>query len=80
MFSVQIEEANQILCVWIPTPLNMVDMYTKNVSQQLLEQHHHMVVCDNEDDDKECCKYLYEMLDMSHETVTNSPGEGVASG
>ena len=27
------KEANQILCVWIPTTLSMVDIYTKNVSQ-----------------------------------------------
>ena len=39
-----------------------------------------MVVCGNDDDDKECCKYLYEIVDMSRVTITNSPGEGLASG
>ena len=29
----KLKEANQILCVWIHTTLNMVDIYTKNVSQ-----------------------------------------------
>ena len=35
---------------------------------------------DDDDDNKECHKYLYEILDMSHVTITKSPGEGVASG
>ena len=33
----ELKEANQILCVWIPTKLIMVDMYTKNVSPNLYE-------------------------------------------
>ena len=33
----ELKEANQILCIWIPTSVNMVNMYTKNVSQQLFE-------------------------------------------
>ena len=32
-FLCELKEVNQILCVWIPTTFNMVDMYTKNVSQ-----------------------------------------------
>ena len=35
----ELKEANQILCIWIPTAINMVDMYMKNVSQQLFEHH-----------------------------------------
>ena len=35
---------------------------------------------DDEDINEECHKYLYEILDTSHVTITNSPGEGVASG
>ena len=35
----ELKEANQILCIWIPTAINMVDMYMKNVSQQLFENH-----------------------------------------
>ena len=29
----ELKEANQILCIWILTAVNMVDMYMKNVSQ-----------------------------------------------
>ena len=29
----KLKEPNRILCVWIPTTLKMVDIYTKNVSQ-----------------------------------------------
>ena len=32
-FLCELKDVNPILCVWIPTSLNMVDMYTKNVSQ-----------------------------------------------
>ena len=76
----ELKEANQILCIWIPTALNMVDMYTKNVSQRLFECHRQPIVHEDEDDEEECHKYLYEILDTSHVTITNSPGEGVASG
>ena len=51
-------------------------IYNKNVSQKL----HGMVVRDDDNEEEECHKYLYEILDMSHVTITNSPGEGVASG
>ena len=43
----ELKETNQIFCVWIPTTLNMVDTYTKNVSQCLFERHHRTVVRDN---------------------------------
>ena len=36
-FLCKLKESNQILCIWIPTTLNMADMYTKNVSQQFFE-------------------------------------------
>ena len=32
------------------------------------------------DDDKNCCKYLHKILDVSHITITNFPGEGVGTG
>ena len=32
-FLCKLKELNQIVCVWIPTTLNMVDIYTKNVCQ-----------------------------------------------
>ena len=37
-------------------------------------------MCDDDNDNDECHKYLYEILDTSHVTIMNSPGEGVASG
>ena len=79
-FLQELKEANQILCMWIPTKLKMVDMYTKNVSPYLYEHHHCMIVQDDEDDDAECCKYFYEILDTFGMMITNSPGKGVASG
>ena len=74
----ELKEANQIVCVWILTKLNMVDMYTKNVSPTLYECHHCTIVQDDEDNDAECHKYLYEILDTSGMTITNSPWEGVS--
>ena len=68
----KLKEANQFLCMWILTKLNMVDMYTKNVSPNLYERHHCTIVRDDEDDDVECRKYLYEILDTSGMTITNS--------
>ena len=50
------------------------------MSQRLFEHHRRTIVCYDEDDEEECHKYLYEILDTSHVTITNSPGEGVASG
>ena len=76
----ELKEANQILCIWILTAINMVDMYTKNMSQLLFECHQCTIVRNDEDDEEECHKYLYEILDTSHVTITVSPGEGVASG
>ena len=35
-------------------------------------------MCD--DNDKECCQYLHKILDISHISITNSPGEGVGAG
>ena len=35
----ELKEANQMLCIWILTAVNMVDMYMKNVSQRLFERH-----------------------------------------
>ena len=58
----ELTEANQILCMWILTKMNMVDMYTKNVSPQLYECHCCMIVHNEKDNDAECCKYLYEIL------------------
>ena len=63
--------------MWILTKLDMVDMYTKNVSKNLYEHHHHTIV---QDDDVECHKYLYKILDTFGMMITNSPGEGVLSG
>ena len=77
-FLCELKEANQILCIWIPTKLNMVDKYTKNVSPNLYECHHCTIARDD-DDDAECHKHLYKILDMSGMMITNSPGEGVAS-
>ena len=38
-FLYELKEANLLLCVWLPTNTNMVDMYTNNVSPCLY--HHH---------------------------------------
>ena len=40
----ELKEANLVLYVWIPTTLNMLDMYTKNVSLHLYEWHYHTIV------------------------------------
>ena len=29
---------------------------------------------DDNDDDENCCQYLHKILDISHITITNSPG------
>ena len=79
-FLPELKEANQILCIWILTAINMVNMYMKNMLQRLFEHHRCTVVHNDEDDEEECHKYLYEILDASHVTITNSPEKGVASG
>ena len=35
---------------------------------------------DDNDNEEKCWQYLYKILDISHITISNSPGEGVGSG
>ena len=37
-------------------------------------------MCDDNDDDENCHQYLHKILDISHITITNSPGEGAGTG
>ena len=69
----ELKEANLLLCVWLPTDANMVDMYTKNVSPCLYHHHQCTIMDDENDDDMECHQYLCKILI----TITKSPGEGV---
>ena len=76
----ELKEANNVLCVWMPTTANLTDMYTKNLAQQLYDRHRCTIVRDNNDDDEENKKYLWAILATSHIKNTNSPGEGVGTG
>ena len=79
-FLCELKKANLLLCIWLPTNTNMVDMYTKNVLPHLYHHHRHTIMHEENDEDEECCQYLHKILDISHITITNSPGEGVGSG
>ena len=76
----ELKEANLLLCIWLHTDANMVDMYTKNMPPHLYNHHQCTNVCDDNDHNKECQQYLHKILDISLITITNSPGEGVGSG
>ena len=76
----ELKEANLLLCIWLHTDMNMVDMYTKNVLSCLYNHHRGIIVHDDNDDNDECWQYLHKILDISHITITNSPGEGVGAG
>ena len=79
-FLCEFKEANLLLCFWLPTNANMVDMYMKNVSPHLYHHHQCTIMCDENDDDEKCHQYLHKILDHSYITITNLLGEGVRSG
>ena len=79
-FLQELKEANTVLCVWMPMAVNHINMYTKNLTQQLYDHHHSTIVCDDNDNDDKNKKYLRAILEMSHIKTTNSPGEGVGMG
>ena len=74
----ELKEVNLVLCIWLHTDANIVDMYMKNMSPFLYHCHQCTIMCDDNDDDKSCHQYLHKILDISHITITNSPGEGVS--
>ena len=76
----ELKEDNTVLCVWMPTTVNLTDKYTKNLTQHLYDRHRHTIVRDNNDNDDKNKKYLRAILAMSHIKNTNSPGEGVGMG
>ena len=76
----ELKEANTVLCMWMPTTVNLTDMYTKNLTQQLYDRHRSTIVRDNNDDDDKNKNYLWAILETSHIQNTNSPGEGVRTG
>ena len=76
----ELKEANLLLCIWLHTNSNMVDMYTKNLSPHLYNHHQCTIMHHETDDDKECCQYFHNILGISHITITNSPGESIGSG
>ena len=73
----KLKEANLLFCIWLHTDVNMVDMYTKNMSPCLYNRHRCTIVHDANDNDEECRQYLHKILDISHITITNSPGEAL---
>ena len=77
LFPAELQEENLLLCVWLPTNANMVDMYMENMSPCLYHHHSHIIM---HDDDESCHQYLHKILDISHITISNSPGEGVGTG
>ena len=79
-FIQELKEANTVLCVWMLTAVNLTDMYTKNLTQQLYDHHCSTIVCDDNDNDDENKKCLRAILDTFHIATTNSPGEGVGTG
>ena len=38
-FLCELKEANLLLCIWLPTNANMVDIYAKNMSPHLYHCH-----------------------------------------
>ena len=58
-----------MLCVWLSTDMNMVDMYMKYVSPHVYSHYQYTIVCDDNDNDNESHKYLYKLLDTLHITI-----------
>ena len=79
VFLWELKEANTVLCAWMPLAANLINMYTKSLTQQLFDHHCCTIVCDDNDNDDENKKYLQAILDTSHIVTTNS-GEGVGTG
>ena len=75
-FLCELKEVNLLLCIWLPTNGRFV--YEKHVTMflSLSLMYHH----DDNDDDENCHQHLHKILDISHITITYSPGEGVGTG
>ena len=65
-----------LLCIWLST--NGRYVYEKHITMfiSLSLMYHH----DDNDDDENCHQYHHKVLDISHITITYSPGEGVGTG